>query len=154
MDLENHIYTLISMLGFQTDKRYTTIFPALISGICEAAGVQILPVEPVLKAKGPINRYALKNARRHTAQAVGAVPVREEQPQEDHAATHQPVTPQPAAPPADIASMLRQILEGQDEHTRLIVATRIEMRTMQQELATLRARMDSFRHAQMNQESC
>ncbi|KAL2466486.1 Uncharacterized protein Adt_42337 [Abeliophyllum distichum] len=51
MDLENYIYTLISMLSFQTDKRHTTIFPALISGICKAAGVQISPAEPVLKAK-------------------------------------------------------------------------------------------------------
>ncbi|KAL2461519.1 Uncharacterized protein Adt_44939 [Abeliophyllum distichum] len=67
MDLENYIYTLISMLGFQTNKRYTAIFPALISGIYEAAGVQISPAEPVLKAKGAINRYALENARRHTA---------------------------------------------------------------------------------------
>ncbi|KAL2518520.1 Uncharacterized protein Adt_14767 [Abeliophyllum distichum] len=124
MDLGNYIYTLISMLGFQTDKRHTAIFPALISGIREAAGVQILPVEPVLKAKGPINRYALKNARRHIARAVGAVPIPKEQPQEDHAAAPQPFAPQPAAPPADIASMLRQILEGQAEHTKLIVATR------------------------------
>ncbi|KAL2462057.1 Uncharacterized protein Adt_45477 [Abeliophyllum distichum] len=137
MDLRNYIYTLISMLGFQTYKRHTAIFLALITGICEAAGVQILPVEPVLKAKGPINRYALENARKHTTQAVGAVPVPEEQPQEDHTAAPQPVAPQPAAPPADIASMLRQILEGQAEHTRLIVATRTEMRTMQQELAIL-----------------
>ncbi|KAL2486662.1 Uncharacterized protein Adt_31418 [Abeliophyllum distichum] len=38
MDLENYIYTLISMLGFQTDKRHTAIFPALISGICEERG--------------------------------------------------------------------------------------------------------------------
>ncbi|KAL2467071.1 Uncharacterized protein Adt_42922 [Abeliophyllum distichum] len=67
MDLENYIYTLISMLGFQTDKRHTTIFPALISGICEAAGVQISPAKSVMKAKGPINRFVLENARRHTA---------------------------------------------------------------------------------------
>ncbi|KAL2532400.1 Uncharacterized protein Adt_05751 [Abeliophyllum distichum] len=52
MDLENYIYTLISMLGFQTDKRHIDIFPALISGIYEAAGVQISPAEPVIKAKG------------------------------------------------------------------------------------------------------
>ncbi|KAL2498089.1 Uncharacterized protein Adt_23639 [Abeliophyllum distichum] len=38
MDLENYIYTLIRMLGFQTNKRYIAIFPTLISGICEAAG--------------------------------------------------------------------------------------------------------------------
>ncbi|KAL2472449.1 hypothetical protein Adt_40585 [Abeliophyllum distichum] len=130
MDLENYIYTLISMLGFQTDKRYTTIFPALISGICKEVGVQILPAEPVLKAKGPINGYALENARRHTARAMEAVPVPEEQPQEEHVAAPQPVAPQPAAHPVDIASILRQILEGQAEHTRLIVATRTEMRTM------------------------
>ncbi|KAL2465891.1 hypothetical protein Adt_41742 [Abeliophyllum distichum] len=153
MDLENYIYTLISMLGFQTDKWHTAIFPALISGICEAAEVQISPAEPVLKAKGPINRYALENARRHTARAVRAVPDAQDQPPEEHAAAPQPVATQPAASPADITSMLRQILEGQDKHTRLIVATRTELRTMQQELATLRARMDSFRHAQMNQES-
>ncbi|KAL2471243.1 hypothetical protein Adt_39379 [Abeliophyllum distichum] len=131
MDLENYIYTLISMLGFQTDKRHTSIFPTLISGICEVAGVQILPAEPVLKAKGPINRYALENTKRHTVRAVGVVPAPEEQPQEDHAAVPQPVVPQPAAPPADIAYILRQILEGQAEHIRLIVATRTEMRTIQ-----------------------
>ncbi|KAL2465495.1 Envelope-like protein [Abeliophyllum distichum] len=153
VDLGNYIYTLISMLRFQTDKRYTTIFPALISGICEAAGIQISPVEPVIKAKGPINRFALENARRHTARAVGVVPNAQDQPPEEHAAVPQPIAPQPAAPPADITSMLRQILEGQAEHTRLIVATRTEMRTMQQELTTLRARMESFRHVQMNQES-
>ncbi|KAL2454806.1 hypothetical protein Adt_47693 [Abeliophyllum distichum] len=150
MDLENYIYTLISMLGFQIDNRHTTIFPALISGIYEATGVQISPVEPVLKAKGPINRYALENARRHTVRAVGAVPDAQDQPPEAHATASQPVAPQPATPPADITSMLQQILEGQAEHTRLIVATRTEMRTMQQELATLRARIDSFRHVQMN----
>ncbi|KAL2524032.1 hypothetical protein Adt_09086 [Abeliophyllum distichum] len=139
MDVGNYIYTLISMLGFQTDKRHTAIFPAQISGICEAAGVQILPAEPVLKAKGPINRYALENARRHTIRAVGAVPAAQDQPQEDHAAAFHPVAPQPTVPLADIASMLRQILEGQAEHTRLIVATRTEMRTMQQELTMLLA---------------
>ncbi|KAL2526884.1 hypothetical protein Adt_11938 [Abeliophyllum distichum] len=122
--------------------------PSLISSICVEAGIQILLAKPVLKAKGPINRYAFENARRHT-RAMGAVPAPEEKPQEDHAAA-----PQPAAPLADIASMLRQILEGQAEHTRIIVATRTEMRMMQQELATLRASMDSFKHAQMNQESC
>ncbi|KAL2533791.1 Uncharacterized protein Adt_07142 [Abeliophyllum distichum] len=78
MDLENYIYTLISMMGFQTYKRHTAIFPALINGICKAAGVQILPAEPVLKVKGPINRYALENARRHTVRAVGVVPAPEE----------------------------------------------------------------------------
>ncbi|KAL2518236.1 Envelope-like protein [Abeliophyllum distichum] len=66
IDLENYIYTLISMLGFQTDKRHTAIIPALISGIYKEAGVQILPAEPVLKAKGPINRHALENAGRYT----------------------------------------------------------------------------------------
>ncbi|KAL2491720.1 Uncharacterized protein Adt_27348 [Abeliophyllum distichum] len=116
--------------------------------LCPLFKIWILPAEPVIKAKGPINRFALENARRHTARAVGAVPDAQDQPPEEHAAA-----PQPAAPPADITSMLRQILEGQAEHTRLIVATRTEMRAMQQELATLRARMDSFRHAQMNQES-
>ncbi|KAL2517977.1 hypothetical protein Adt_14224 [Abeliophyllum distichum] len=153
MDLGNYIYTLISMLGFQTDKRHTAIFPALISGIYEAAGVQISPAEPVMKTKGPINRFALENARRHTARPVGAVPDAQNQPPEQQPAVPQPAAPQPAAPPADMTAMLRQILEGQAEHTRLIVATRTEMRAMQQELATLRARMDSFRHAQMNQES-
>ncbi|KAL2542716.1 Uncharacterized protein Adt_03694 [Abeliophyllum distichum] len=74
MDLENYIYTLIRMLGFQTDERYTAIFPALISGICEKVGIQILPVEPILKAKRPIHCYALENVRRHTARAVGTVP--------------------------------------------------------------------------------
>ncbi|KAL2517357.1 Uncharacterized protein Adt_13604 [Abeliophyllum distichum] len=75
IDLENYIYTLISMLGFQTDKRYTAIFPALISGICKEAGVHILPAEPVLKAKEPINCHAFENARGHTTQAVvGAAP--------------------------------------------------------------------------------
>ncbi|KAL2505121.1 Envelope-like protein [Abeliophyllum distichum] len=123
MDLGNYIYTLISMLGFQTDRRHTTIFPALISGICEAAGVQISPAEPVMKAKRPINRFALENARRHTAQAMGAVPDAQDQPPEQHAAAPQPAAPQPATPPADITSMLRQILEGQAEHTRLIVPT-------------------------------
>ncbi|KAL2512478.1 hypothetical protein Adt_18078 [Abeliophyllum distichum] len=112
-----------SFLILNTDKRYTSIFLALISGIYEAARVQILPAEPVLKAKGPINCYALENVRRHTARAVGVVPTPEEQPQEDHATAPQPVAPQPAAPPADIASMLRQIFEGQAKHTRLIVAT-------------------------------
>ncbi|KAL2505725.1 Uncharacterized protein Adt_21346 [Abeliophyllum distichum] len=115
--------------------------------------LNISPAEPVLKAKGPINRYALENARRHTARAVGAVPDAQDQPPEEHAAAPQLVAPQPAAPPADITSMLRQILECQAEHTRLIVAIRTEMRTMQQELATLRARVDILRHAQMNQES-
>ncbi|KAL2461371.1 Envelope-like protein [Abeliophyllum distichum] len=153
MDLENYIYTLISMLGFQTDKRHTAIFQALISGICEAVGVQISPAEPVIKDKGPINRFALENARKHTVRAVGAILDAQDQPPEEHAVAPQPIAPQPAAPPVDITSMLRQILEGQAEHTRLIVATRTEMRTMQQELATLQARMDSFRHAQMNQES-
>ncbi|KAL2531626.1 Envelope-like protein [Abeliophyllum distichum] len=125
IDLGNYIYTLISMLGFQTDKRHTAIFPALISGVCEAAGVQISPAEPEMK-----------------------IPVAQDQPPEQ-----QPPAPQPAAPPANNTALLRQILEGQAEQTRLIVATRTEMRGMQQELATLRARMDSFRHAQMNQES-
>ncbi|KAL2541597.1 hypothetical protein Adt_02575 [Abeliophyllum distichum] len=92
--------------------------------------------------------FVLENARRHTARPVGAVPDAQDQPPEQ-----QPAAPQPAAPPTDMTAMLRQILEGQAEHTRLIVATRTEMRAMQQELATLRARMDSFRHAQMNQES-
>ncbi|KAL2532355.1 Uncharacterized protein Adt_05706 [Abeliophyllum distichum] len=46
------------------------IFPALISGICEEAGVQILPAELVVKAKGPINYNALENARRHTAHSI------------------------------------------------------------------------------------
>ncbi|KAL2466312.1 hypothetical protein Adt_42163 [Abeliophyllum distichum] len=148
MDLGNYIYTLISMLGFQTDKRHTAIFPALISGICEAAGVQISPAELVMKTKGPINRFALENAKRHTARPVGAAPDAQNPPPEQ-----QPAAPQPAAPLADNTAMLRQILEGQAEHTRLIVATRTEMWAMQQDLATLRARMDSFRHAQMNQES-
>ncbi|KAL2492113.1 Uncharacterized protein Adt_27741 [Abeliophyllum distichum] len=106
MDLENYIYTLIIMLGFQTDKSHTAIFPALISGICEAAGVQIFPAEPVLKAKGPINCYALENARRHTARAVGTVPDAQDQPPEEHVAASQPVAPQLATPPANIASML------------------------------------------------
>ncbi|KAL2486470.1 Uncharacterized protein Adt_31226 [Abeliophyllum distichum] len=39
IDLESYIYTLISTLGFQTDKRHTAIFPALISDICKEAGV-------------------------------------------------------------------------------------------------------------------
>ncbi|KAL2492161.1 Uncharacterized protein Adt_27789 [Abeliophyllum distichum] len=78
MDLENYIYTLISMLGFQIDKRHISIFPVLISGICEEAGVQILLAEPVLKAKGPINLYASKNVRTHTTWAVGAVPATKE----------------------------------------------------------------------------
>ncbi|KAL2506362.1 Uncharacterized protein Adt_21983 [Abeliophyllum distichum] len=121
IDLGNYIYTLISMLGFQTDKRHTAIFPALISGICEAAGVQISPAEPEMKTKGPINRFALENARRHTARPVGAVPVAQDQPPEQHPAVPQPAAPQPAAPPADNTAMLRQILEGQAEHTRLIV---------------------------------
>ncbi|KAL2542747.1 Uncharacterized protein Adt_03725 [Abeliophyllum distichum] len=82
MDLENYIYTLISMLKFQTDKRHTAIFPALISGICEAAGVQISPAEPVMKAKGPINRFTLENTRRHTTRAVKAVPDAQDQPPE------------------------------------------------------------------------
>ncbi|KAL2517764.1 Uncharacterized protein Adt_14011 [Abeliophyllum distichum] len=82
MDLENYIYTLISMLGFQTDKRHAAIFPALISGICEAAGVHISPAEPVMKTKGPINRFDLENARRHTARPVGAVPDAQDQPPE------------------------------------------------------------------------
>ncbi|KAL2466293.1 Uncharacterized protein Adt_42144 [Abeliophyllum distichum] len=55
-DLESYIYTLISTLGFQTDKRHTAIFPSLISGICEKAGIQIYAVEPLIKSKGPINR--------------------------------------------------------------------------------------------------
>ncbi|KAL2497019.1 Uncharacterized protein Adt_22569 [Abeliophyllum distichum] len=67
MDLENYIYTLISMLGFQTNKRHATIFPALISGVCKEKRVHILPTQLILKAKEPINRYALENARRHTA---------------------------------------------------------------------------------------
>ncbi|KAL2532825.1 hypothetical protein Adt_06176 [Abeliophyllum distichum] len=123
MDLGNYIYTLISILGFQTDKRHTAIFPALISGICEAAGVQISPAKPEMKSKGPINRFALENARRHTARPVGAVPVAQDQPPEQ-----QPAAPQPAAPPADNTALLRQLLEGQAEQTRLIVATRTEMR--------------------------
>ncbi|KAL2506148.1 Uncharacterized protein Adt_21769 [Abeliophyllum distichum] len=131
MDLENYIYTLISMLGFQTDKRHIAMFLALISGIYQAVGVQILPAGPVLKAKGPVNCYALEYVRRHTVRAMGAVQDAQDQPPEEHTAAPQPVAPQPAAPPADIASMLQQILEGQDEHTRLIVATRTEMRTMQ-----------------------
>ncbi|KAL2480614.1 Uncharacterized protein Adt_33580 [Abeliophyllum distichum] len=45
IDLGNYIYILISTLGFQTDKRHTTIFLALINGIYEEAGVQILPVD-------------------------------------------------------------------------------------------------------------
>ncbi|KAL2542768.1 hypothetical protein Adt_03746 [Abeliophyllum distichum] len=114
------------MLGFQTDKRHTAIFPALISGVCKAAGVQISPSEPEMKTKGPINRFALENASRHTARPVGAVPVAQDQPPEQHPAVPQPAAPQPAAPPADNTAMLRQILEGQAEHTR---------------------------HAQMNQES-
>ncbi|KAL2491837.1 Uncharacterized protein Adt_27465 [Abeliophyllum distichum] len=39
IDMENYIYTLISTLDFQTNKRYIVIFLALISGICEEAGV-------------------------------------------------------------------------------------------------------------------
>ncbi|KAL2518053.1 Uncharacterized protein Adt_14300 [Abeliophyllum distichum] len=112
MDLGNYIYTLISMLGFQTDKRHTAIFPALISGICEAAGVQISPAEPVMKTKGPINRFALENARRHTTRPVGAVPDAQNHPPEQQPAVPQPAAPQPAAPPADMTAMLRQILEA------------------------------------------
>ncbi|KAL2471826.1 Uncharacterized protein Adt_39962 [Abeliophyllum distichum] len=104
IDLENYIYTLISMLGFQTDKSRASI-----------------------EGKGPINRHALENARRHTTRTVvGTAPATQNQPPEEYAAA-----PQPATPPADIASILRQILEGQAEHTRLIIATRTEMRTMQ-----------------------
>ncbi|KAL2497725.1 hypothetical protein Adt_23275 [Abeliophyllum distichum] len=147
MDLGNYVYTLISMMGFQTDKRHTAIFPALINGIYEAAGVQISPAEPVMKAKGPINRFALENVRRHTSRAMGAAPDAQDQPPEQQPAAPQPAAPQPAAPPADMTSMLRQILEGQAEHTRLIVATRTEIRAMHQEMATLRAQMGSFRHA-------
>ncbi|KAL2542659.1 Uncharacterized protein Adt_03637 [Abeliophyllum distichum] len=56
IDLESYIYTLISTLGFQTGKRHTTIFPSLISGSCEEAGVQISAAELAIKCKGPINR--------------------------------------------------------------------------------------------------
>ncbi|KAL2526953.1 Uncharacterized protein Adt_12007 [Abeliophyllum distichum] len=129
IDLGNYIYTFISTLGFQIDKRHTDIFSALISGICKEAGVQLLLVESILKSNGLINRYALKNARRHTSRAMKAAPATDEQPQEEHAAA-----PQPVAPPADMASMLRQILEGQTQHTRLLVATRTELKEMQQKV--------------------
>ncbi|KAL2497371.1 Envelope-like protein [Abeliophyllum distichum] len=84
IDLGNYIYTLISMLGFLTDKRHTAIFPALISGICKEAGIQILPAEPVLKARGPINHHALENTRRHTTRSVvGAVLAAQDYPPKD-----------------------------------------------------------------------
>ncbi|KAL2517794.1 hypothetical protein Adt_14041 [Abeliophyllum distichum] len=94
------------ILNVFTDKRHTAIFPALISGICEAAGVKISPAEPVMKAKGPINRFALENGRRHTARPVGAVPDAQDQPPEQQPAVPQPAAPQPAAPPADMTAML------------------------------------------------
>ncbi|KAL2471673.1 Uncharacterized protein Adt_39809 [Abeliophyllum distichum] len=99
IDLESYIYTWISTLGFQTDKRHTAIFSTLISGICKEVGVQISTAELVMKSRRPINRCALENTRRHTAQ--GIVPTTEEQPQEE-----QSVVPQPATPLADMASML------------------------------------------------
>ncbi|KAL2506052.1 Uncharacterized protein Adt_21673 [Abeliophyllum distichum] len=61
INLGSYIYTLISTLGFQTNKRHTDIFPALISSICEEAGVQISIAELVVKSKGPINCFALEN---------------------------------------------------------------------------------------------
>ncbi|KAL2491820.1 Uncharacterized protein Adt_27448 [Abeliophyllum distichum] len=112
IDLGSYIYTLINTMDFQTDKRHTTIFLALISGICEEVKVQISIADPVMKAKGPINRHALKNARRHTARAVRITPAIEEQPEEEHLATPQSITPS-----ADMTTMLLQILEGQAEHT-------------------------------------
>ncbi|KAL2490703.1 Uncharacterized protein Adt_26331 [Abeliophyllum distichum] len=78
IDLRSYIYTQMCTLGFQTDKKNTTIFISLISGICKEARVQISVVEPVMKAKGPINLCALKNARRHTTQVVEAAPAAEE----------------------------------------------------------------------------
>ncbi|KAL2475021.1 Uncharacterized protein Adt_35757 [Abeliophyllum distichum] len=83
IDLESYVYTLISTLGFQTDKRQPAIFPSLISCIYKEARVQVFTAELVIKSKGPINRYALENARRHTTRAVGVVPAVDEQPQEE-----------------------------------------------------------------------
>ncbi|KAL2480027.1 hypothetical protein Adt_32993 [Abeliophyllum distichum] len=91
IDMGSYIYTLIITLGFQTYKRHTAIFPALISRICEEAEVQISTAELVVKSNGPINRFALENVRRHTPQASRTAPATEKQPQEEHpAAPHMP----------------------------------------------------------------
>ncbi|KAL2517934.1 Uncharacterized protein Adt_14181 [Abeliophyllum distichum] len=84
INLESYIYTLITNLCFQTDKRHTSIFSALISGICEAERVQISTAELVVKLNRPINRFALENARRHTAQVARTATAVEDQPQEGH----------------------------------------------------------------------
>ncbi|KAL2474849.1 Uncharacterized protein Adt_35585 [Abeliophyllum distichum] len=87
INLESYIYTLISTLGFQTDKRHTANFPSLINGIYEKAGVQISAAEPVIKSKRPINRYALKNEKRQPARAVEVLSAIVEQPQEEQLVT-------------------------------------------------------------------
>ncbi|KAL2526473.1 Uncharacterized protein Adt_11527 [Abeliophyllum distichum] len=93
IDLGSYIYTQTNNLGFQKDKRHTTIFSTLISSICDVAGVQISLAEPVVKPKGPINRFALENEQRHTTQAARVAPTVENHPQEGHAATPQSVAP-------------------------------------------------------------
>ncbi|KAL2487407.1 hypothetical protein Adt_32163 [Abeliophyllum distichum] len=81
-DLGSYINSLISTVDFQTVKRHTAIFPALISSICEKVRFQIFTAELVVKFKRPINHLTLENARRHTEQAMRVAPTTEEQPQE------------------------------------------------------------------------